>query len=279
MAYKTLLTILRSEEQATAMIPVAAELARRWDAHLNILCLGIDQVQVGYYFAGADAIVQQTSIQLARETADGVLAAAEKLVAGEGIRWSANGVVSQFGALGDVIAQFSRYADLVILPRPYDAKAIPDDVSILEGALFTGQSPVLVIPETGLPEDFGARAVIGWNDGSEALNAVRAALPALADAVLTSIAVVSPPEHTTRQTGPGESLSVMLDRHDVKTEISLLPKTLPRISEVLAQHVLDFNATLLVAGAYGHSRFREAILGGATREILSASKVPVLMAH
>ncbi|MFN7225476.1 MAG: universal stress protein, partial [Paracoccaceae bacterium] len=54
---------------------------------------------------------------------------------------------------------------------------------------------------------------------------------------------------------------------------------LPRVSDVLLRHVRDMNADLLVMGAYGHSRFREAILGGATRNMLENTSVPVLMAH
>ena len=65
----------------------------------------------------------------------------------------------------------------------------------------------------------------------------------------------------------------------MKTEISVLARTMPRVSEVLNRHVIDRDADMVVMGAYGHSRFREAILGGATRHMLEMAKVPVLMAH
>ena len=45
------------------------------------------------------------------------------------------------------------------------------------------------------------------------------------------------------------------------------------------RHATDINADLIVMGAYGHSRFREAILGGATRYMLEQAKLPVFMAH
>jgi nucleotide-binding universal stress UspA family protein len=48
---------------------------------------------------------------------------------------------------------------------------------------------------------------------------------------------------------------------------------------VIARHVADIDADMLVMGAYGHSRFREAILGGATRNMLEHAEVPVFMAH
>jgi hypothetical protein len=64
----------------------------------------------------------------------------------------------------------------------------------------------------------------------------------------------------------------MLSRHGANVEVCLLPQTLPRVSEVIARHVEDIDADLLVMGAYGHSRFREAILGGATRNMLEHAK-------
>jgi nucleotide-binding universal stress UspA family protein len=59
----------------------------------------------------------------------------------------------------------------------------------------------------------------------------------------------------------------------------VLARTLPRVSDVLARQVRDVDAGLLVMGAYGHSRFREAIPGGATRDMLEAAEVPVFLAH
>jgi len=74
-------------------------------------------------------------------------------------------------------------------------------------------------------------------------------------------------------------LSQYLARHEVRVEIDVLSKTLPRISDVLMRHAVDVSADLMVMGAYGHSRFREAIFGGATRAMLEHATLPVLMAH
>jgi nucleotide-binding universal stress UspA family protein len=71
----------------------------------------------------------------------------------------------------------------------------------------------------------------------------------------------------------------MLSRQGVRAEISILAKTMPRVSDVLLRHVKDKNADLVVMGAYGHSRFLEEILGGATRNMLAEAHVPVVMAH
>ena len=67
--------------------------------------------------------------------------------------------------------------------------------------------------------------------------------------------------------------------HGVRAEVSILSRTLPRVSDVILRFVKEHAMDLLVMGAYGHSRFREAILGGATRDILESADLPVLMAH
>lgn len=74
-------------------------------------------------------------------------------------------------------------------------------------------------------------------------------------------------------------LTQMLARHGVRAEVSVLAKTLPRVSDVLMRHMEDIDASVLVMGAYGHSRLREAILGGATRNVLENAKRAVFLAH
>jgi nucleotide-binding universal stress UspA family protein len=108
---------------------------------------------------------------------------------------------------------------------------------------------------------------------------VRAALPILKESEVVNIAIINPPTHAPDRSDPGGALSQMLSRHGVHAEVAVLAKSLPRISDVIARHVSDQNADLLVMGAYGHSRFRESILGGATRNMLKMAETPVLMAH
>ncbi|MCA8879456.1 MAG: universal stress protein [Rhodobacteraceae bacterium] len=279
MAYKTLLTVIRSADEAALQISASAALARQHDAHLDILCLGIDEVQMGYYFAGADAVLQETSIAMAKEKAEGLVKSAEGLAAKEDVRYAVRGMVSQYGVLNEVVGHAARFADLVVLPRPYGKDASLEKEAILEAALFSGRAPVLVVPETGLPDGFPRLAVIGWNASNEALTAVRGALPFLKAASEAVVAIIDPPKHSPDQSDPGDRISTLLDRHGVKAEVVLLAKSMPKVSDVLLQQIADSEADLLVTGAYGHSRFREAILGGATRDLLEGSPVPVLMAH
>jgi len=145
--------------------------------------------------------------------------------------------------------------------------------------LFEGRSPALVVPEEGKAITTPGRIVIGWNESSEAMNAVRVALPLLKQAKFVNITVIDPPVHSPNRSDPGGLLSQFLSRHGVSAEISVLSKTLPRVSDVLQRHVSDIEADMIVMGAYGHSRLREAIFGGATRDMMAEAKVPLFLAH
>ena len=80
--------------------------------------------------------------------------------------------------------------------------------------------------------------------------------------------------------GPsGLDLQDSLARHGVRAEVSVLAKTLPRVSDILMRHMSDLDASIMVMGAYGHSRLREAILGGATRNVLENAEHAIFLAH
>lgn len=282
MAYKTLLTIATSAEQCELAITGAASIAAAHDAHLDILALGVDRTQVGYSYVGSGAVILQAALERSEQEAKEIETAARKAIAEQTptLRWSVEAAVSQLGALTDLVAQRARFADLVILPRPYGQGQGPEAEAVIEAALFEGHAPVLVLPDTGAGRAPQPRRVaIAWNQSAEAMSAVRQSLPMLKTADLVSIVVIDPPQHGAERSDPGGMLCQMLVRHGVKAEVTVLARTLPRISDVLARHVRDMNADLLVMGAYGHSRFREAILGGATRNMLEQAEVPVLMAH
>jgi len=279
MAYKTLLTFVTHESTMATTLDAAATVARREDAHLEVCCLGVDHTQVGYFYAGAPAMVYQETLDQAREAADALGAAARAHLEKTDIRWSLDNTVVQMGGLPSLVAVRARFADLVVQTKPYGEARGLEDEAVVESAMFEGKAPVLIVPDSGLAEPFGKRVVAAWNQSNEAMTAIRRALPLLREADDVNIAVIDPPQHGPEQSDPGALLSTMLSRHDVHTEVTVLAKTMPRTSDVLQRHVRDRDADMLVMGAYSHSRFREAILGGTTRHTLEMTEVPVFMAH
>ena len=279
MTYKSILTILTDPSEVDAVLGAAIPFATEAGAHLDVLCLGIDRTQTGYYFAGATALMHDETIAQAQAEAAEIEAAARSALGRGDLSWGVDAIVAQSASVTGLIARRSRFADLVILPKPYGPAKYSDAPVIVESAMFQGQAPVIVLAEGAAPTAAPKRVVIAWNESAEAMTAVRRALPILKTAALVDICIVAPERHASDTADPGAELSRMLSRHGVKVEVTILAQTLPRVSEVIARHVSDIEADMLVMGAYGHSRFREAILGGATRNMLEHATVPVLMAH
>ncbi|WP_370204052.1 universal stress protein [Salipiger bermudensis] len=279
MGYKTILTVVSDEALAQSTVDHAAALAAGWDAHLDALCFGVDRTQTGYYYAGANAMILQETITRATSDAEKLAGVVRAALGKKEARWAVEEGVAQLADIGRHVAGRARFADLVVLPKPYGKEHGVELEPVTEGALFEGQTPVLVVPDTVTPTATPSGVVIGWTASNEALRAVRASLPLLKSAENVHVVVIDPPQHGPNRSDPGGALSQFLARHGVRTEIDVLSKTMPRVSDVLCRHVQDLDADMIVMGAYGHSRFREAILGGATRNMLEQAEVPVFLAH
>ncbi|MDG4647124.1 universal stress protein [Roseibacterium sp. SDUM158017] len=279
MAYKSILTILTETDEVAPVLDAAVSVAEAAEAHLDVLCIGIDRTQTGYYFAGATALMHEETLAQAQSEATRIEKAARERLARTGLSWGVEALVAQSASVTTIVARRARYADLVVLPKPYGENLPADAPVVVEAAMFQGHAPVIVLADGAPPVLTPEKVVIAWNDSPEAMEAVRRAMPLLVSAKLVSICTVAPERHASETSDPGAELSQMLSRHGIHVEVNLQPQTLPRVSEVIARHVEDIDADLLVMGAYGHSRFREAILGGATRNMLEHAKIPVFMAH
>ncbi|SEO05300.1 Nucleotide-binding universal stress protein, UspA family [Paracoccus alcaliphilus] len=279
MAYKTILTIV-TDTRELQQLDAAADMAIREDGHLEVLCLGINPIEAGYFFPGGAPYAFQETIAQAMEDARTLeTAVRERLGSSTELRWSIDSAAVQSGGLSSLIGLRARFSDLTVLPRPYGTDAGVAAEAVTEAALFEGGCPVLVLADGTLPAHPPRRVLVAWNQSLEALAAVRRALPMLKAAGAVEITVIDPRRAGAERSDPGGALAQMLIRHGVKAEIAVLARTEPTISEELNRRATEIGADLIVMGAYGHSRFREAILGGATRNMLEKARVPVLMAR
>lgn len=279
MAYKSLCTFIASDTDLDALLAGAHALAARFEAHLELCCLGIDTTQSVGFYAGAPALIYQEALDRAQAQVAELQEQVRKKLKNSAIRWSVDTAVLTLGGVSAYVGLKSRFCDLVILPRPYGDSRGPQDEIIVEAALFDGGAPVLILPDPGADLPDFARIVLAWNQSDESLAATRAALPLLRQADKVNVVVIDPPTHGIERSDPGGMLTQMLVRHGVSVEISVIARTLPRISDMLRRHVQDQAADLLVIGAYSHSRLRQAILGGTTRNLLEETNGPVFLAR
>ena len=280
MSYKDLLVLLDSGVASRERMALAAGLAERFAAHLvGLYPLPIPDVPrtLGYYNPSLFDPIFRDLREKAQEVCDKERQAFEHAASLRGL--SAEWRVTE-GLEADP-AVHARYVDLTILgqvdPDGGDTELIRPRPELL--ALASGR-PILAVPYAGQFETVGRRVLIGWNATREATRAVNDAMPLLAAAdvvtVLTIDAREAPDAHGEL---PGADISLHLARHGVKATIERTVSAGVPAGEVLLSRAADLGADLLVIGAYGHSRMRELLLGGATRSILQSMTVPVLMSH
>lgn len=277
MAYKIISTILTDADDSTHALDAAIALSDRMDAHLDVYVVTISHTETNNYYMGAEAIM------FAEQTRDAI-AQRERLelwladrMQGEIVRWSTQSATVQGPALTGYLARKLRFSDLVVLPRPYQDNQ--DVAALVEASLFAAERPVLMIPKGCKAPEPGGRILVGWNDGAEALAAARAALPLLQQADQADICIIDPPLHAADRSDPGGAMAQYLMRHGTKSQVDVLAKTEPHVSDILLRRAREVGAQMIVSGAYGHSRLREAVFGGATRSLLELADRPILMSR
>ncbi|MGF1500443.1 MAG: universal stress protein [Paracoccaceae bacterium] len=277
MSYKTVLAHWDDTDAPRASLEQAGQIARAWDAHLTIYAFGLEPDIAAYsYGAPGVAVVAQES-ERARADAAEKRAAAEAWLAASGLRGEVRATRAPLGLLGEAMGRAAMRADLVVCAQPYEGEREEIRVRALEGALFQAAAPVLVVPPSTAKAAF-PRVMVAWDRSIEALHALRGALGFLKAAEAVELVLVDPTAESADDE-PGAEIAVMLSRHGVPVTVAQVPSVGKRVGEVLRSRALETGADLLVMGAYGHSRLREALIGGPTREILEHVPVPVLMAH
>jgi len=138
--------------------------------------------------------------------------------------------------------------------------------------------PVLLGPYIGSKAFQPKNVLVGWDGSSTATRAIHAALPVLEKADKITLLVIEK-KATTAQGQPGADVANYLARHNMNVTVEVITNPQAGIADTVLNHVSDNSNDLVVMGGYGHSRMREFLFGGATREILEAMTVPVLMAH
>jgi len=118
--------------------------------------------------------------------------------------------------------------------------------------------------------------MIAWDGSPVALRAVRRAYPFLVGTDEVEIVLV---DASADQMQSAEELALMLSRYDLSTSITRVASDDRTDAEALKRHQIESGADFMVSGAYGHSRFRELLLGGVTRDLPGISTVPLFMAH
>ena len=276
MSYKTIVVHLNDERRVAGLIDAAMVIGQKADAHIIAVYVMPPVPTYGPTAFGAGYI--QAGLKAFRDEADRVHRAFEEASRGRPIVPEWRLVEPGERTVADCIIDHGRYADLIIVgqrDRSFDFSSVLD---VPERIIVESGRPVLVVPNAGRFAEIGKRISVAWTSRREATRAVFDALPLLMDAAQVRIVSVNPNQRAGGDF-PGAEIATTLARHGVKCEIATTVSGEIGIGDVLLSGLSDDASDLLVMGAWGHSRMRELVFGGATRHILEHMTVPVLMSH
>lgn len=271
MPVMNLLVAYNGSEASNAALRYAASLARDRNAHVTAILAHSSHDVIDrssrWIPKEAHALLAEANTGIVKAIEDTFDALRDELNLGDALSFRVRS-----GRVDTTLAEAARYYDAIIVGRHMDeddehVSAHPDRIALLSGR------PVIVVPEG---YDAGARhshAALAW-DGS------RAAARALSDSLrlLEAQGKVSVLTVGKRPDWPMEDLMTHLARHDVEAVDHEFPETNP-VAETILGYCQRNDPSLLVMGAYEHSKFREDFLGGLTARVLGEIKIPVLLSH
>jgi nucleotide-binding universal stress UspA family protein len=194
---------------------------------------------------------------------------------GEGVSWEWSAITSEPSY---ALTERSGLADLIVVSAPGGKRgeAGSREVAVAASICTHARGPVLAVPTQLKRFDPLGTALVAWNGSLESAHAVRLSLPILAKASRVFILTVTEDEGPNF---PATDASQYLARHGIASELHCWEREERKVSDVVLDAASTLGADYVVAGAYGHSRFREAVLGGVTRGLLSDAPIPVITAH
>ncbi|MGH1571718.1 universal stress protein [Methylobacterium sp. P31] len=270
MSIASIMVALDTSEAAARRVRLAADLARRFEAALT----GVAARKLPSPGPAGDLGEAQAAYDAERaKLAD------ELTLAQDVFRASAGGDIrtgwrqAEDGAEAFLV-RHGRGADLVVIgrdiPRTSRDAMMPDPGAVL---MEMGR-PVLIVPPEADRLD-AARIVIAWKDAPEARRAVSAALPFIGRADKVFVAAAG------SEAGyeGAEEVSEFLARHGAHVTTNLLDAPAGEAADAILRFARREDADLIVMGGYGHSRMREWLFGGVTRDILRTSSLCCLMSH
>jgi len=276
---KDILVSLRIGEGADCAADYAISAAGALGAHLTGVAVKYEIDVPPIYteaFSGDFLEAQRAESQRLATAAVGKFAQAARAA---GLSGEVREIDGTPGGAAEQIGIMARLYDITVVNQS-DVDRLGAEEVVTEAVLFDSGRPVLLVPR-GYSRPFAARRIlVAWDGGRAAARAVAEAQPLLTQAERVEAIVVDTSRTRKPDALPGADLARHLARHGTKVDLrSLAPGSDERVSDVLLREVAEREIDLVVMGGYGHSRLREFVLGGATRDMLERMNVPVFMAH
>jgi nucleotide-binding universal stress UspA family protein len=194
-----------------------------------------------------------------------------------GISMETRLISTSVAGAADQIGRIARRFDLAVVGQPERKASLPDQV-VDEGVLFESGRPVIFVPFIHKGGSKLDRIMVCWDGSRAASRAVADAMPLLKKANKVEVVIISTKPGKDNEL-PGADLGQHLARHGLDIDVKRITSPDVDVPSTILSYAADSSADMIVMGGYGHSRLREFVLGGATRGLLEAMTVPVLMSH
>lgn len=287
VALKDLLVYVDQSERAAGRLRLAADLARRHESRLTaIFVRELNPAQVHDQSAaelglGSAEAISRTNRRIRRfidETAVRLQSVLDELGREYGLQveWRClEGIASI------LVPQHARFADLCILGQDVSVAATATGYTFSEQLLFVSGRPVVFVPADGSFDTLGRRILVAWNSSRASTRAINDALPLIERAEQVTVLAANPEEFAERYGAlPPEQIVQHLRRHGASVHgIWLNNVPAGSITEAVQAEARNVGADLIVAGAFGHPRLWEKLMGGVTRELLARMQLPILMSY
>jgi nucleotide-binding universal stress UspA family protein len=280
MTIKDLLVHVDPSPAARARLEAAFSLAERFGARVTALYLIAEPFLRGVAGMHAPADIVREHVAQAEVEAEAVLKAAQEVAAQRRVRLRSLREAGSLDRLPALLARDARNSDLVLVGQPDPQTGSSDEALLVEAAFLETGRPALMLPQAGVAALPPRRVMVAWDASREASRAVHDALPLLRlaeDVVVLVVDAQGLGARIGRQ--PGSGVAAHLAEHGVAVRVKPVESDRRGMGELILAQAGEEGAELLVMGGYGHSRFRELLLGGVTRHMIERATLPVMLAH
>lgn len=269
---KSILLHIDHDRAMSARLQVALDIARASNGHITCLqAVSYEVFAPGDFYGSAIA----AAMPVIKENADKLRAEIEAELENEEVPWDWRFV---YGIAQHRLLEASPLADVIIV-GPSDIGEGSGPSALVGDLVLKARAPVLVVPEGTPSFDVSAPMLVAWNGSSEAAHALRAAVPLLACSCKVTLVSIAEEGEKARYDLPPTDGAHYLSRHGIACELVEIPRGEAKIADTLFSAAQLRECSLMVMGAYGHSRLAEMLLGGVTRRTLSEPQMPILLAH
>ncbi|MEX1084129.1 MAG: universal stress protein [Xanthobacteraceae bacterium] len=249
-------------------------MAKSLKAHVSGRLYALEpEISVGV-FGGLPADLLQTYRANVKKDAEAAGKRFDEAAAKAKVQATRHLTMVPLAAASTIFARVARTYDVSVLAQSSDGIYHMGDVFI-EAALFHSGRPVIIAPLKGHSQFAADRVTIAWDGSLHAARAVGASMPILA--LAKKIDILTMGEDSKEPEVHAADLVRHLERHGF--DVSHKRRNGDDIPKTILKETEKTSASLLVMGAYGHSRLREFVFGGVTRFMLANATVPVLMMH